>query len=109
MPFLICSNCKSQFHVSIREKPDEWNKKFPNESDGNRYSTCFLCFKLLKENDVVEVWDIPSDFSGIDKGDKGTIVCKYDDNNFEVECVNEDGTSKWLHTIHRDYLWYVWP
>ena len=108
MPYLTCPQCRSTFHVAIRGTPDEWNEKFPKDSDGIRYADCYRCWKSLKELDVVEVWSVPVEYSDIiEKGDIGAVVLKLDDKLFEIECVNDDGTTKWLCTLKRENLWYV--
>jgi hypothetical protein len=40
----------------------------------------------------------------IDIGDVGTVVEKYDDENFQIECVQPGGASKWLETLNIQYV-----
>lgn len=108
MPYLTCPTCKSTYHVAVRGSPDEWNERFPQDSDGIRYADCYGCWKSLQDFDVVEVWNVPEEYADtIDKGDRGAVVHKFDDESFEIECVNDDGTTRWLCTLKRDNLWYV--
>jgi hypothetical protein len=49
----------------------------------------------------VEIIDVPEKLRGvIEIGDVGTVVEKYDDKNFEVECVLPGGGTKWLATLN---------
>lgn len=108
MPYLTCPKCKSTYHVAIRGAPDEWNERFPKDSDGIRYADCYGCWKPLQVFDVVEVWNVPEEYTDtLGKGDRGAVVHKFDDEHFEIECVNDDGRTKWLCTLKRDNLWYV--
>jgi hypothetical protein len=86
---------------------DEWNGKFPVYEDGVRYIECYFCWKELKEYDVVEIWTVPEKYSDkIDKGDLGAVLIVHGQGQFEVECVQEDGTTKWLETLPRNCMWY---
>lgn len=55
--------------------------------------------------DLVEVIDVPEKFIGlIEVGDVGVVVRKYDDHNFEVECIQPGSSYKWLEKLHDRYL-----
>lgn len=55
--------------------------------------------------DLVEVIDIPEKYLGvIDPGDVGVVVEKYNDHNFQVECIQPGGSYKWLEKLDRRYL-----
>jgi Domain of unknown function (DUF4926) len=59
----------------------------------------------IDQYDLVEIIQVPEQHEGvIDIGDVGTVVEKYDAENFEVECVQPGGFTKWLATLHIDYL-----
>jgi hypothetical protein len=59
----------------------------------------------IDQYDLVQVIQIPEQYLGvIDIGDVGTVVEKYDAENFEVECVQPGGFTKWLVTLNIDYL-----
>ena len=106
MPYARCPNCGDSFHLNVAQNVKEWNNKFPVSDDGNRYMDCFYCWKELEEYDVVEICKDSSQ-KNVSVGDKGTIVLLHSNNEFEVECVNPDGTTKWLHTMPRNVLKYV--
>lgn len=108
MPYATCPNCKSTFHLRVVEDIENWNKKFPVSEDGIRYIECFDCWRELKELDSVQVWNVPNEYKDeIKKGDIGAVVLLHGNNVFEVECVNEDGSTKWQFAIPRKYLKYV--
>jgi hypothetical protein len=53
--------------------------------------------------DVVElIKDIPE--QGISKGDRGTILEVYNEQDFEVEVVNNNGKTFFLGTLSRDFF-----
>lgn len=55
----------------------------------------------INEYDLVEVIEVPEQYEGvIDPGDTGVVVKKYDAENFEVECIQPGGSSKWLETLN---------
>lgn len=51
--------------------------------------------------DIVEILHVPEQYEGfIQIGDVGVVVEKYDDENFEVECVQPGDSCKWLGTLN---------
>jgi hypothetical protein len=59
----------------------------------------------INQYDVIEVIDVPEKLRGvIEIGDIGTVVEKYDDRNFEVECILPGGGTKWLATLPIKYI-----
>ena len=68
--------------------------------------------KLLMDNndkinqyDLVEIIQVPERLQGlIEIGDIGVVVKKYDDRNFEVECVEQGGSHKWLKSLNIRYV-----
>ena len=59
----------------------------------------------INEYDLVEVIHVPEKLKGvIDIGDVGVVVEKYDDKNFEVECLQPGSSSKWLKPLNIKYL-----
>lgn len=59
----------------------------------------------INQYDLVEVTHVPEEYEGvIDIGDIGVVVEKYDDENFEIECVNPGGSYKWLETLNIEYV-----
>ena len=59
----------------------------------------------IDQYDLVEITLVPEKNKGaINIGDIGTVVEKYDDENFEIECVHPDGFTKWLATLNIKYV-----
>ena len=59
----------------------------------------------INQYDLVEIIQVPEKHEGvIDIGDVGVVVEKYDDENFEVECVQAGGSYKWLETLNIKYV-----
>jgi hypothetical protein len=59
----------------------------------------------INEYDLVEVIQVPEKLKGvIDIGDVGVVVEKYDDKNFEVECLQPGSSSKWLKPLNIKYV-----
>ena len=108
MPYAICPNCHDTFHLKVSTSSEEWGKNFPVSGDGNRYIECFSCWKELKKFDAVEVFKLPEiENNNISVGDIGAVVLVHQENEYEVECVNKDGTTKWLFPLPRNCLKYI--
>ena len=59
----------------------------------------------IDQYDLVEVIQVPEQLEGvIDLGDVGVVVEKYDNKNFEVECVQPGGSNKWLARLNLQYV-----
>ena len=59
----------------------------------------------INQYDLVEVILVPENYVGvIDVGDVGVVVEKYDEYNFEIECIQPGGSYKWLETLNVQYL-----
>ena len=59
----------------------------------------------INQYDLVEVIQVPDQHEGIiDIGDIGVVVEKFDEQNFEVECIQPGGPSKWLETLNIQYV-----
>lgn len=59
----------------------------------------------IDQYDLVEIVVVPEQYRGIiDVGDVGVAVEIYDHENFEIECVNPDGSYKWLATLNGRYI-----
>jgi hypothetical protein len=55
--------------------------------------------------DLVEVIQVPEQYQGlIGIGDIGVVIEKYDEENFEVECIQPEASSQWLETLNIAYL-----
>jgi hypothetical protein len=59
----------------------------------------------IDQYDLVEIVVVPEQYNGIiEVGDIGVAVEIYEHENFEIECVNPDGSYKWLATLHSRYI-----
>ena len=59
----------------------------------------------INQYDLVEVIHVPQTLEGvIALGDIGVVVEKYEDGNFEVECVQAGGSTKWLERLNNRYV-----
>ena len=59
----------------------------------------------INQYDLIEIIQVPEEYVGvIEIGDIGIVVEKYDDENFEIECVTPDGSYKWLEILNRRYI-----
>lgn len=59
----------------------------------------------IDQYDLVEIIQVPEGFDGlIEIGDVGVVLEKKNDRNFDVECVQPGGSSKWLATLNIRYL-----
>jgi hypothetical protein len=59
----------------------------------------------INQYDLVEIIQVPEQYEDvIDVGDVGVVVEKYDDEHFEIECVNAGGSSKWLEQLNARYV-----
>jgi hypothetical protein len=59
----------------------------------------------IDQYDLVEVVVVPQQYDGIiEVGDIGVAVEIYSHEDFEIECVNPDGSYKWLATLNARYI-----
>ncbi len=59
----------------------------------------------ISQYDLVEIIQVPEKLKGvIDIGDIGVVVKKFDDKNFEIECIQPGGTYKWLKLLNIKYI-----
>jgi hypothetical protein len=59
----------------------------------------------INQYDLVEIIQVPEKLKGvIDVGDIGVVVEKYDDKNFEIECIQPGGYYKWLKPLNIKYV-----
>jgi len=59
----------------------------------------------IDQYDLVEIIQVPEKYEGvIDMGDTGVIVEKYDEENFEIECLQPGGAPKWLVPLNAQYI-----
>jgi hypothetical protein len=59
----------------------------------------------IDQYDLVEIIQVPEEYKGImDMGDTGVIVEKYDEENFEIECLQPGGAPKWLVPLNAQYI-----
>ena len=69
---------------------------------------CFGCFKSIKEYDVVEVIAQNPEVSEAAVGHSGAVLMVFNspdgETAYEVESVNNDGTTKWVGTFRRSHI-----
>ena len=59
----------------------------------------------INQYDLVEIVQVPEQYKGVmDIGDVGVVVEKYDEENFEIECVQPGASAKWLERLNIGYL-----
>ena len=107
MAFTNCSRW-GQLHgqsCTPTESIDELKKK-----EHGRKVFCLGCFKAVKEYDVVKVISLNKSVPEAEVGDIGAVVMVYSPEAFEVECVLDTGSTKWLGTFARDKIkWQPTP
>ncbi|WP_269542361.1 DUF4926 domain-containing protein [Cerasicoccus fimbriatus] len=113
MPFGKCPVCDLHYHIRP-DDPLNWHRNHGLEIGEPLISECYFCWKELSEYDAVKVISLPEDCpQAVEIGDTGTVLISHnsDPENlaFEVECVNENGSTKWLATLYRFNLHYVFP
>ncbi len=59
----------------------------------------------IDQYDLVEIVQVPEQLeSVVDIGDVGVVLEKKNDRNFEVECVQPGGSSKWIATLNISHI-----
>ncbi|HKY55293.1 MAG TPA: hypothetical protein VJM08_13340 [Anaerolineales bacterium] len=59
----------------------------------------------INQYDFVEIIQVPEQYKDVmDIGDIGVIIEKYDDHNFEIECLQPGGSYKWLKQLNIRYV-----
>lgn len=59
----------------------------------------------IDQFDLIEVVQVPEMYAGIiEVGDIGVAVEIYGHEDFEIECINPDGSYKWLATLNERYI-----
>lgn len=59
----------------------------------------------INQYDLVEITRVPEQYAGvIDVGDIGVVVEKYDDENFEIECIRPGDECTWLARLNISYV-----
>ena len=59
----------------------------------------------IEQYDLVEIIQVPEEYAGVmTVGDIGVVVEKYDQENFEIECLQPGGSPKWLEPLHIRYI-----
>lgn len=59
----------------------------------------------INQYDLVEIIQVPEQYEGvIDIGDVGVVVKRYDDENFEIECLQPGDSYKWLKLLNIKYI-----
>ena len=61
--------------------------------------------ETIHEYDLVEVIRVPAELEGVvDIGDVGVVVEKFNEDNFEIECVQPGGAYKWVEPLNIEYI-----
>jgi hypothetical protein len=59
----------------------------------------------IDQYDLVEITQVPEEYSGVmEVGDVGVVVEKYDEENYEIECVQPGDSPKWLEPLQIRYI-----
>jgi hypothetical protein len=59
----------------------------------------------ISQYDLVEIIQVPEKYEGvIDLGDVGVVVETFDDETFEIECIQPGGSYKWLKPLNIKYV-----
>src|SRR5262245_32881864 len=59
----------------------------------------------INQYDLVEIIQVPEKYEDVmDIGDIGVVVDKFDDKNFEIECIQPGGSYKWLKPLNIKYI-----
>ena len=59
----------------------------------------------IDQYDLVEIIHVPEGYEQVmDIGDVGVVVEKFDEENFEIECLQPDGPPKWLESLPVQYI-----
>jgi len=112
VPYSQCPKCDCLFHLQIHGDPNSWyEKQAPGIAIGEMvHLQCFGCWKPLKEYDVVEVVRCPEGKPHVRCGDIGTVLMILSDGAgnqaYEIECMTEDGKSRWIETLERNCIKY---
>ncbi|MEN3158682.1 DUF4926 domain-containing protein [Alkalimonas sp. NCh-2] len=99
MAYTKCSRCGEEFHLRIAS--DDSLKELRFKEQRNEV-LCLGCFKSIKEYDVVKVISENSSVPEARVGDLGAVVLVHGDGAaFEVECVLDNGSTKWIGTFKK--------
>lgn len=59
----------------------------------------------INQYDLVEIIQVPEQYEGVIQiGDIGVVVEKYDEENFQVECLQPGSSYKWLEPLNIKYV-----
>lgn len=62
-------------------------------------------YEEIDQYDLVEIIQVPEKHVGvINIGDVGFVVEKYDDENFQIECIQPGSSCKWLEMLNIEYI-----
>lgn len=105
MAYTKCSRCGEQFHLRITSA-DALESLKSKESRGE--VLCIGCFRVIEELDVVEIIGTNANVPEAVVGDVGAVVMVYTEPcGFEVECVLENGDTKWLGPFTREQIKWI--
>ena len=102
MAYTKCSRCGEEFQLRIVS--DDSLKELRHKEQRNEV-LCLGCFKSIKKYDVVKIISENTDVPKSGVGDVGVVVLVHGDGvAFEVECVLENGDTKWLGTFKKEQV-----
>src|SRR4051812_194543 len=106
MPYTTCPQCGVATHVQVSD-PASWYARHGVKEGVDPRKMCLDCRIDLDEHDIVTVLRSHPQ-AGIKAGDQGVVVAVLKslagEVAYEVECVEEDGRSRWLTTLPRQDL-----
>lgn len=105
MAYTKCSRCGEEFHLRITS--DDSLRELKLKELKNEV-LCLGCFKSIKEYDVVRVISENPNVPEAKVGDLGSVVLVHNNGEaFEVECVLENGHTKWLGVFTKEQVKWV--
>lgn len=105
MAYTKCSRCGEAFHLRITS--DDSLKELQLKEQKSEV-LCLGCFKSVKEYDVVKVIAENIGVPEARIGDIGAVVLVHEGGGvFEVECVLENGHTKWLGAFKKEQIKWI--
>ena len=102
MAYTKCSQRDEKFHLRITST-DALESLKSKEDNGE--VLCNGCFRNIEELDVVQIISTNANVPEAEVGDVGAVVMVHTNTNgFEIECVLENGDTKWLRPFTREQV-----
>lgn len=100
-----CCRCGEEFHLRLTS--EESLKELRHKEQTNEV-LCLGCFKHVKVHDVVKIISENENVPEAEVGDFGVVVLEHGHGMaFEVECVLENGETKWLGAFKKEQIKWV--